>query len=352
MKVPRTRYLSNLCRICENIRTLNLEEALKSITESVTRCLGAKASSIRLLDRSGKVLEIAATCGLSKKYLSKGPVEVKKNPIDREALKGKAVAILDITKDKRVQYPRKAREEGLRSVLCVPLRAGKKTIGVLRVYTSELHEFSREEIDYLFTLASQGAAVIGNARLHQMVRTLHRIGKGITSHLNLEKVLNMIVENASCLTRAKGAAILLRDRETKTLEVSATYGLSEAFLKKGPISIDKSIKECLAGKVVSIPDAAKDKRVQYPEELKAEGIISILCVPLVVRKDIIGTLRIYTATRQKFSEEDIEFLCALADFGAIAIENSRLYEHMKRDYEDLTQDVWKWYDWGKQPPKI
>ncbi len=193
---------------------------------------------------------------------------------------------------------------------------------------------------------------VGNARLHQMVRTLHRIGKVITSHLNLVTVLKMIVENASCLTKAKGAAILLLDRETKTLEVSATYGLSESFLKKGPISMDKSIKECLAGKVVSIPDAAKDKRVQYPGELKAEGIASILCVPLIVRKDIIGTLRIYMAMRQDFSEEDIEFLSALADFGAIAIENSRLYEHVKKDYEDLTQDVWKWYDWGKESPKI
>ena len=352
MKVTRMGYLSNLCRICENISTLNLEEALKSITRSAARCLGAKASSIRLLDRSGKVLEIAATHGLSKKYLSKGLVELKKSPVDKEALKGKAVVISDITKDKRFQYPRQAREEGLRSVLCVPLRAGEKAIGVLRVYTSKLHEFSQEEVDYLFTLASQGAVVIGNARLHQMVKTLHNIGKVITSHLDLEKVLNMIVENASCLTRARGAAILLQDRETKTLEVSVTYGLSESFLRKGPISIDKSIKECLAGKVVSIPDAIKDKRVQYPGELKAEGITSILCVPLVVRKEIIGTLRIYMAIRQKFSQEDIEFLCALADFGAIAIENSRLYEHVKKDYEDLTQDVWKWYDWGKQPPKI
>lgn len=352
MKVAKTGYLGNLCRIYENISSLNLEEALKNITESVARCLGAKASSIRLLDKSGKVLEIAATYGLSKKYLSKGPVEVKKNPLDKKALQGKAAAVLDVTKDKRVQYPRQAREEGLRSVLCVPLKAGNKTIGVLRVYSSKLREFTKEEIDYLFTLAGQGAVVIGNARLHQMVRTLHRIGKVITSHLNLVKVLNMIVENASGLTKAKGAAILLLDRETKTLEVSATYGLSESFLKKGPISMDKSIKECLAGKVVSIPDAAKDKRVQYPGELKAEGISSILCVPLIVRKDIIGTLRIYTATRQNFSEEDIEFLSALADFGAIAIENSRLYEHVKKDYEDLTQDVWKWYDWGKEPPKI
>ncbi|GAH16451.1 unnamed protein product, partial [marine sediment metagenome] len=34
------------------------------------------------------------------------------------------------------------------------------------------------------------------------------------------------------------------------------------------------------------------------------------------------------------------------------IENARLFEHVKRDYEDLTQSVWKWYDWGSRPPKL
>jgi hypothetical protein len=42
----------------------------------------------------------------------------------------------------------------------------------------------------------------------------------------------------------------------------------------------------------------------------------------------------------------------LADFGTVAIENARLYEHVRRDYEDLTKDVWKWYGWGEHKPQI
>jgi len=48
----------------------------------------------------------------------------------------------------------------------------------------------------------------------------------------------------------------------------------------------------------------------------------------------------------------MEFLSTLADFGVTAMENARLYEHVRRDYEDLTKDVWKWYGWGEHPPTI
>ena len=49
---------------------------------------------------------------------------------------------------------------------------------------------------------------------------------------------------------------------------------------------------------------------------------------------------------------EIEFLTALASFGAIAIENARLFQHVKTEYEELTKDVWKWYDWGSRFPNI
>ncbi|MDH5203580.1 MAG: GAF domain-containing protein [Nitrospirota bacterium] len=186
------------------------------------------------------------------------------------------------------------------------------------------------------------------------MRTLIKISQSISSTLSLDEVLQMIVENAAKTLNMKAASIRLLDEERKTLQVRAAYGLSKKYLDKGPVEVEKSIidRECLECKVVSVHNIKKDKRLQYPEEIIEEGIMALLSLPLIVRGTAIGVLRVYTSTPYTFSESEIDFLSALACQGAIAIENARLYEHIKTEYEDLTKNVWKWYDWGARFPRI
>jgi signal transduction protein with GAF and PtsI domain len=167
-------------------------------------------------------------------------------------------------------------------------------------------------------------------------------------------VLTKIVENAAKAFGFTAASIRLLDEERKTLEVKATYGLSEAYLKKGPIEVEKSLidVECMKGCVVTVADVSKDGRLQYPEEIIKEGIRAILSVPVSIRGTAIGVLRVYTSNPYSFSRSEIDFLSSLASIGAIAIENARLFEHIKSEYEELTRDVWKWYDWGKHFPRF
>ncbi|MBM4333179.1 MAG: GAF domain-containing protein [Deltaproteobacteria bacterium] len=154
--------------------TLNFTEALNTIAQQATKAMKAKACSIRLLDEERRQLWVGAAYGLSEEYLSKGPVDLDKSLVDRGALRGKAVAVLDVTKDPGFQYPEEARKEGIRSVLCVPLSVREQTIGVLRLYTGEIHRFTEEEIDFLSTLASQGAVAIENARTYQRLEDLEQ----------------------------------------------------------------------------------------------------------------------------------------------------------------------------------
>jgi GAF domain-containing protein len=67
---------------------------------------------------------------------------------------------------------------------------------------------------------------------------------------------------------------------------------------------------------------------------------------------VIGVLRVYTSNPYSFTRSEIDFLSSLASSGAIAIENARLFEHVKSEYEELAKDVWKWYDWGKRFPRF
>jgi len=152
--------------------TLNLPQVLATIVRQATEVMGVKASSIRLLDEEQRFLEISAAHGLSDGYLKKGKVDPQRGEMDRLALQGKSVALLDATTDPRFQYPDEARKEGIRSVLSVPMMLHDRALGVLRVYTGDIREFTAEETEFLMALASQGAAAIQNARAYRQLQEL------------------------------------------------------------------------------------------------------------------------------------------------------------------------------------
>ena len=151
--------------------SLEPEKVLNSIAEKVATEMELKGCFIRLLDRKGEVLEADASYGLSERYEKKGPVEVSKSRLDQEVLEGKIVSIADVRKDDRFQYPEEAAKEGLCSLVVLPLTArGEKVIGVLRVYSAELREFSEEELDFLKCVADLSGLALENARMYSALK--------------------------------------------------------------------------------------------------------------------------------------------------------------------------------------
>jgi GAF domain-containing protein len=150
--------------------SLELDEVLQRVVTSITEAMQVKACALRLLDAHSGELQLSAVYGLSKDYLTKGPVEVKSSLIDSEALCGAPVVIHDVRTDPRFQYQEAARREGIVSVLCVPLEVHGKAIGVIRVYTSEPSVFNQDDIQFLSVLASLAALAIENASLYDSLK--------------------------------------------------------------------------------------------------------------------------------------------------------------------------------------
>jgi GAF domain-containing protein len=161
------------------------------------------------------------------------------------------------------------------------------------------------------------------------------ITRAISSSLDLKEVLHLVVKSTCETTGSKGCALMLLDEKGEMLEVTSSYGLSDQYLLKGPLSADRSISDTLKGKPVIIEDASSDPRVQYPQEAKKEGIASVISVPINLRDRIIGVLRLYTSVPCRFSQDDIDFLSAIAMQSGLAIENAKMYEHVKGNYEKL-----------------
>lgn len=163
-----------------------------------------------------------------------------------------------------------------------------------------------------------------------------KITRAISSSIDLQDVLHLIVKRTCEITGSKGCTLMLLDGEGETLGIKSSYGLSDQYLGKGSISADKSISDTLKGKPVIIEDATSDPRVQYPHEAKKEGIASIVSVPIILRERIMGVLRLYTPVLCRFTRDDIDFLSAIAMQSGLAIENAKLYEQAKSNYEKCT----------------
>lgn len=173
-------------------------------------------------------------------------------------------------------------------------------------------------------------------------KALYEVASNINSALEPDKVLDSIAESVVNTMNVKGCSLILLSSDKKTLMHTATHGLSEKYVFKGPLRADKSITEALSGKAVVVPDATNDDRVQYAKEKIEEGIVSILTVPMNLRGEIIGVVRVYTAEKREFTEDAIYFVQAVANLGAIALENARLYENIQKNYDDLRQEMLEW----------
>ena len=157
-----------------------------------------------------------------------------------------------------------------------------------------------------------------------------------------ETVLQSMVEGVAKAMGAKGCSILLPKPDRKVLRHTVSHGLNRYTSKKGPVSADKSIAEALEGEAVFVLDATSDPRVQYPAENRKEGIASILSIPMMLRGETIGVIRVYTGEPYEFNPDDTYFVWAVANLGAIALENARLYETAKKDYRTLALDIQEW----------
>lgn len=163
-------FFESLINVSQTISsTLNLDDALRVITEQGCALMASKICALQLLDESGDWLNLRACHGAGPAYLAKPPVPVQESLLGFVVRRCRPVQVENVLTSGRYQQVDVARSEGLVSVLAVPLRFGSEGIGVLSVYKGEPHTFSNEEIRILSALADLSAIAIEKARLYERI---------------------------------------------------------------------------------------------------------------------------------------------------------------------------------------
>jgi len=344
----RNNYFKIFCKISKAFgTTLSKEKLLDLIVHSAIDTMDAKAACLFLADEEKDVFVPMAQKGLSENYLHANPIRAKK--IVDEILKEGYLSFYDATTDSRLKNLEAKKTEGITSILSVPVMIKEKAIGILSLYTAKHRDFSKDEINFLAALADQGGIAIGRARLFERMSMNSMLFLDLTSSINstldINQVLHILTAEICEALGMKGVLIRLLNHETGNLDLVASYGLSEEFQNKGPVSIEKSIAQALKGETVIIEDVSTDSRLQYKEEITKEGVVSMLCVPIKAREEVIGVMSLFSGTGRKYPEDVIILVNALAHTGGLAIQNASMYLSLQEDKKSLEEDMWSHRSW-------
>lgn len=151
---------------------------------------------------------------------------------------------------------------------------------------------------------------------------LYEMVKEMGLYKDLKPLLDSAIRNAARIMGVKGCSIKLLDDQRKMLRFAATYGLSQDYIAKGSIDIEKSPinRKIIEGSVWALGKIDEKDYFQYPEDIRKEGIASMVCLPLRVEKMVLGVFCVYSNVSHYFEESDIKFFSLMADLTALSIE--------------------------------
>jgi signal transduction histidine kinase len=322
---------------------------LASLAANLARALGAPVLTVRLLDPTGRWLDLKASVGLSKRLrtaLRRIPVE---SPAGRTIVgRGRRVLISDGTVQGAVLPPwpsALARRFGAGAF--VPIRSGGTILGALGVAYRESARPPRPQLRFLAVLGRQLGAALQMVRTREARRksraealTLRKITAALSSNLEPREVLDMVTGAAARLTRAAGAIVLLRSRDRTEFEVASqsdSGGRVHLIGLRFPAKGSMAARVARTGRAFRCRDARADPRPMIRALVGAGGVRGLLIVPLRAAGDTIGTLAVSSLRPRLFSDRDRRILIQLGQQASIAIQNARLFDAVRSHRQLLRQ---------------
>ena len=342
-KQKHSDYLEVFQEVTKLISSLHdPQQVMDLVVRRLPELLEVDAATIRLHDIGTDSFILGAACGLSDTYLSRSTID--SSEVMAALKKGKPIARKDIDIVCEHDSCVYVSQEGVKSAMSLPIIFNNEVIGLLRLLTKDSREFAESEIAFAMSLAEQVGMALTNSRLFQELEVqvkflseLREISSHVNSTLNLDDILKIIVDKLPPLLKVKGCTVRLLHPATNRLELVAASGLSETYLNRGSISRENAFFKAVSGEPVAIYDATNDPRVDYHDAILAEGIKSIIVVPIKDGNEIIGILRLLSAEHRSFTASEINFTVTVAEEGGNAIQKARTYRKITLLFEQIEE---------------
>jgi len=333
-----------------------------AILENAARLCKSTMARLHLLEEDGQRRRLAAHWGESMRSLQVGetmPMD-EGHPISLSILEGRLIHIEDISetdlhKSGDPLFVRLVKEEGLRTLLTVPLLRDGQGFGCIALSRREVRPYAEDEISLLHSFAAQAVIAIENVRqFHELRTRLER--EAATREILLviaqnradeKPVFEAILENATRLCNAPLAYLSMANEERTHVTVPAHRGARPDFaagLADLRVPMDGSklalVRAITERKVVRMDDIADDELYRNREPnrvamVEREGARSILAVPMVSDGLGIGAIILYRREVAPFSDDDVALAESFAAQAAIAVDNVKQFRALAIRTEEL-----------------
>ena len=301
-KLRELSFLHEVAQLAASAR--DWDEMLRIVIDRTTDAMRVEVSSLYLLERRDNVLRLVATNGLNRAYIGKATLRVGEGITGWVANARVPAAARDVRADARFKWVRGVDEERFHSMLSVPLLIREEIVGVMNVQTVEPRTFDKEEIDFLQTIANQVAGIIEKGRLQREAErklremsALFEVSNVLTSTLELDEVLSLIVDRLVRVYPGSAGIIVLRDGDD--LRERARSG-----------------------------DAGKNTTQAASQAvIEARPIVSPhhIALPLLAGDRLLGAVALRVPEGTEMEAEEVAFVGALANQAALAIDKASLY---------------------------
>lgn len=327
---------------------LDLNKRLEQIVKLTKRLLKVDVCSIFLYNEPTEKLILEATDGLDPNSIGKVKLDIGEGVTGTCAEIRKPLMIPEVKKHPKYKYFPETKEEIFTSHLSIPLISFDKLIGIMNVNTIKLHHFTDKEVKILQTISSYISGAISDAQIYNRalrrvkeLSTIEEISTALSSTMELQELLDLILKISSEIVRCEGGIIRLLDLDSNILIRKASLGMPY----ESKIIPDLKLGEGIAGWVakerqpVITNDVIGDERFIHPPESMVKTEI---CTPLLIKDEVIGTISLYNklitpiSPEGTFDKEDLRLLIILANKAALAIDNAQLYYELKSKVEELS----------------
>jgi len=327
---------------------LDVASVLDRIARSVTDLIGSTGCGIGLLEAGGARLVNAAAHGYKSDEWRALALPVGEGIMGRCAETGAPLRVDDVRVDPRSARRDVDEREGIRSMLCVPLRVAGKLLGVISAFSTRSAAFTAHHQQVLEAFAEQAGIAVQNAQLFEEsvlrtreTRALLAAGRAVTASLDRDRTMNVIMEQARAVLGAHSCGIMMLDPHTRILALVASLDVPEAMVSGVRVREGEGITGQAVAQLrpMQSADLWSDPRAAYPQLSRTSGYRSMLAVPLRVGARAVGALVVLRQDVHVFAPAEEELLLALADQAAIAMEHARLYENLEGMVAERTREL-------------
>ena len=327
---------------------LDVTSVLDRISLSVPALIGAGGCAIGLFNSERTHVVHAAAHGFHGDEWRALSIPVGEGIIGRVAAEGVAIRVGDVETDPRAA-PREVDErEGIRAMLCVPLKVVGVVIGVISAFSTRPRSFMLHHQRLLEAFAEQAGIAIHGARLFdesargaRETRALLEAGRAVTASLDVGRTMRVILEEARGVLGVDSCSVSTFDAATDELVMVASLDVPQDMVStvRLPLGVGLTGRAVLLRRPVQSSDLSSDAHGQYRHLARGAGFRSMLVVPLCVGERAIGAISVLRRDTHEFSAHEEELLVALADQASIALDHARLYTELEAMVADRTREL-------------